>query len=189
MLLVAWIRLKHTLAFLRLLVPLPTARPAWTGVEPGGHFYRKQSPRVGWKAGKALTQSEPQGAHLAGSQASAGQGGAGPRWGRPAGKSWTLTHLPSSSPGEMVRAAVLTVAFESLVQTIILFPRKRENPVSFAVSQEDQRSPSLVLGFQGRLPWAVTVAAALVSNFLRTFELVSVALRTKAELVNRLLEV
>ena len=99
MLLVAWIQLKHTLAFLRLLVPLPTARPAWTGVEPGGHFYRKQSPRVGWKARKALTQSEPQEARLAGSQASAGQGGAGPRWGRPAGRSWTLTHPQSSSPG------------------------------------------------------------------------------------------
>ena len=72
---------KHTLAFLRLSVPLPTARPVWTGVEAGGHFYRKQSPRVGWEAGKTLTQSEPQEVHPAGSQASAGQGGAGPRWG------------------------------------------------------------------------------------------------------------
>lgn len=43
---------KHTLAFLRLSVPLPTARPAWTGVEAGGHFYRKQSPRVSGRPGR-----------------------------------------------------------------------------------------------------------------------------------------
>ena len=58
----------------------------------------------------------------------------------------------------MVRAAALTAAFENLVQTIILFPRKRENPISFALLQEDQSSPSLVLGFQGGLPWVVRAA-------------------------------
>lgn len=43
MFLVAWIRLKHT---------LPVASPAWTGVELGGHFYRKQSPRWGGRPGR-----------------------------------------------------------------------------------------------------------------------------------------
>ena len=40
---------------------------------------QEAEPQVGWEAGKALTQSDPQEAHPADSQASARQGGAGPR--------------------------------------------------------------------------------------------------------------
>lgn len=59
----------------------------------------------------------------------------------------------SSSPGETVRTAVLTAVFENLVQTVVLFPRKRESPESFAAWQEGQSSPGLVLSFRGGLPW------------------------------------
>lgn len=84
---------------------------------------------------------------------------------------------------------MLTAVFENLVQTVVLFPRKRESPESFASWQEGQSSPGLVLSFQGGLPWVVAAQCALISNSLGTFERVSVALRIKAELVNRLLEV
>lgn len=47
----------------------------------GRAFLQEAEPQGGWEAGKALTQSELQEVHPAGSQASAGQGGAGPRWG------------------------------------------------------------------------------------------------------------
>ena len=71
----------------------------------------------------------------------------------------------------MVRTAVLTAVFENLVQTIVLFPRNRENPKSFALWQEGQSSPGLVLSFRGGLSWVVAAQCALISNFLEPLSL------------------